>query len=100
MFAESSARLPLFEPPLPVRWYLPPAGRPHGSARAQRDPDRLRVQGLAVLVLASEATRLVLPEPLRDAERVADRIAFFNERVDTEVDGALLERPVTPWSKR
>jgi len=31
---------------------------------------------------------------------VTDRIAFFNEHIDITVDGTLLERPVTPWSRR
>jgi hypothetical protein len=30
---------------------------------------------------------------------LAGRIAFFNERVDVVVDGARMERPVTPWSR-
>jgi len=31
---------------------------------------------------------------------VADRIAFFDERMDVTVDGTPLERSVTPWSAR
>ena len=38
------------------------------------------------------------PEPQREAERIRDYLAFFNERVDIEVDGELEERPVTQWS--
>ena len=38
-------------------------------------------------------------DPRHDAERVKDRLAFFNERVDVAVDGQLEERPVTQWSK-
>ena len=38
------------------------------------------------------------PEPLDDALRVRDRIAFWNERTDIRVDGELQPRPVTPWS--
>ena len=40
------------------------------------------------------------PEPRREAERIRDHLAFFNERVDIEVDGELEERPVTQWSRR
>ena len=29
------------------------------------------------------------PEPQREAERIRDHLAFFNERVDIEVDGEL-----------
>ena len=38
------------------------------------------------------------PQPLDDAMRVRDHIAFWNERTDIRVDGVLLPRPVTPWS--
>ena len=39
-------------------------------------------------------------QPLHDAARVQDMVAFFDERVDVEVDGEPRERPVTPWSRR
>jgi hypothetical protein len=39
-------------------------------------------------------------EPLREATEITGRLAFFNEQVDLVVDGALLARPVTPWSQR
>jgi len=40
------------------------------------------------------------PEPQREAERIRDYLAFFNERVDVEVDGELAQRPVTQWSRQ
>jgi uncharacterized protein (DUF427 family) len=36
--------------------------------------------------------------PLHDALPVAGLIAFLTERLDLNVDGVDLERPVTPWS--
>jgi uncharacterized protein (DUF427 family) len=39
-------------------------------------------------------------EPHRDVERITGLIAFFNERVDIEVDGQVQERPQTQWSRR
>lgn len=38
------------------------------------------------------------PQPLREADEIAGRIAFFNERVDLVIDGHRLARPITPWS--
>ena len=38
-------------------------------------------------------------DPTRDAARIKDRLAFFNERVDVEVDGESQERPDTQWSR-
>ncbi|MBV8952344.1 MAG: DUF427 domain-containing protein [Actinobacteria bacterium] len=37
-------------------------------------------------------------EPIPDAKPIAGRVAFFNERVDIVLDGAVQERPRTPWS--
>jgi uncharacterized protein (DUF427 family) len=39
------------------------------------------------------------PEPELDGGPIRDLICFFNERVDLEVDGQTLERPVTQWSR-
>jgi hypothetical protein len=30
---------------------------------------------------------------------VGDRVSFFNERVELELDGAVQERPQTQWSR-
>ena len=38
-------------------------------------------------------------DPQHDAEPVRELIAFYNERVDLEVDGESTERPVTQWSR-
>ncbi len=35
----------------------------------------------------------------RDAEAIRGRIAFYNERIDVEVDGLGQGRPQTPWSR-
>ena len=38
-------------------------------------------------------------EPRHEAARIAGYLAFFNERVDIEVDGEPQERPQTQWSR-
>ena len=38
------------------------------------------------------------PDPIPEQPRLKDLIAFFNERVDIEVDGEREERPHTQWS--
>jgi uncharacterized protein (DUF427 family) len=102
VLAESSRPCVLFEPPLPVRYYLP-------------------AEDVRTDLLAPSATRTwcaykgeasywslagmgdvawTYPQPLREAAEVTDRIAFFNEHVDVVVDGRRVERPVTPWSRR
>ena len=102
LLAESRAPYLLFEPPLPVRYYL---------AREDVDMERLRpsdsvtfcaYKGRASYYSGAGQDDLAWTyrDPLHDAARVKDRIAFFNERVDLVVDGVAQERPVTPWSRR
>jgi uncharacterized protein (DUF427 family) len=102
ILAESSNPYLLFEPPLPVRYYLP---REHVRTDLLR-PSETRTfcayKGRASYWSAAGADDVAWTyrEPLREAAEVTDRLAFFNERVDVVVDGKLLERPVTPWSQR
>lgn len=37
-------------------------------------------------------------QPIPDAAPIAGLVSFYNERVDIVVDGALQDRPTTPWS--
>ena len=39
-------------------------------------------------------------EPEREVEPIRDRIAFYNEFVDIELDGEPQERPASPFSRR
>lgn len=101
LLAESSRPHLLFEPPLPVRYYLPAE-----DVRAELDPSEKRTfcayKGEAsYLSVEGEAdVAWIYRAPLREAAELTNRVAFFNERVDIAVDGTPLERPVTPWSAR
>jgi uncharacterized protein (DUF427 family) len=100
--AESNRPCLLFEPPLPVRYYLP-----REDVRTDLlEPSDTRT----ACAYKGEASYFALPgagdvawtyvQPLREASEVTRRVAFFNEHVDILVDGEPLERPVTPWSRR
>jgi uncharacterized protein (DUF427 family) len=102
VIADSSNPYLLFEPPLPVRYYLP---------REEVRTDLLTPsEKTTVCAYKGRAAYWSLPadhdmvwsyvEPLREASEIAGRFAFFNERVDVVLDGKRLERPVTPWSPR
>jgi uncharacterized protein (DUF427 family) len=102
VLGETSRPYLLLEAPLPVRFYLP---------REDVDLEALRPsETRTVCAYKGEASYWSLPaeddlvwtyeRPLREAAEVTGRLAFFNERVDLVVDGDLLERPVTPWSRR
>jgi len=102
LLAESNDPYMLFEPPLPVRYYLPAADVRTDLLTPSDTRTFCAYKGEAsYLSLPDEADiAWTYPAPLREASVVTERIAFFDERVDVSVDGAPLERPVTPWSPR
>ena len=102
--ASTSAALMLLETHLPMRYYIPPydvesalfvpsetrstcAYKGHASYYSTADG---RPQGRDIA--------WTYPQPLDDALRVRDHVAFWNERCDILVDDVLQPRPVTPWS--
>jgi uncharacterized protein (DUF427 family) len=101
VLAESASPRLLFEPPLPVRFYLDPADVDTGRLRASDTVTWCAYKGRASYLATPDGRDVAwfYPEPLHDAEGVRGRIAFFNERVDLVVDGVAQERPVTPWSR-
>jgi uncharacterized protein (DUF427 family) len=102
VLAESSTPCTLFEPPLPVRHYLPTGDVRTELLQPSETVTYCAYKGRATYwSLEGEAdVAWTYREPLRDASEVAGRIAFFDERVDVIVDGERLDRPVTPWSRR
>jgi uncharacterized protein (DUF427 family) len=100
LLAESSAPYLLFEPPLPVRYYLPVEDVRTDLLRASDTRTFCAYKGQASYwSLDGDDVAWTYVEPLREATEVTGRIAFFNERVDVVVDGERMERPVTPWSR-
>jgi uncharacterized protein (DUF427 family) len=101
ILAETIAPYLLFEPPLPVRYYFAPEDVRTDVLRPSPTSTFCAYKGEAsYLSLDGEDVAWSYPAPLREAAEVTGRIAFFNEHVDIVVDGAPLERPVTPWSRR
>lgn len=101
LLAESTSPYLLFEPPLPVRYYLPPEDIVPGVLDRSETRTFCAYKGQASYwSLDGEDVAWSYPQPLREAVEVTDRIAFFNERVDLAVDGNEMKRPRTPWSGR
>ena len=103
VLAESRRARVIYETGLPPRWYVPVE-----DVVAELRPTELETvcayKGFANYwaVGAGDGAHVNLAwtyrEPLHDAAAVADHVAFFNERVEIEVDGEV-EPPVrTPWS--
>jgi uncharacterized protein (DUF427 family) len=106
VIAESHNPLAVFETGLPVRWYFAPE-----DVRAEALVPSDRQTGCAYKGFASynsvqaggeveEDLVWFYPKPTRDVERIKGRLAFFNERIELEVDGEPQDRPVTQWSPR
>jgi uncharacterized protein (DUF427 family) len=101
VLAESTSPYMLFEPPLPVRYYLPASDVSLDRLAPSATRTYCAYKGQASYwSIEDEDIAWTYREPLREAAEVTDRIAFFNERVTVRVDGRELERPVTPWSRR
>jgi uncharacterized protein (DUF427 family) len=102
LLAESSDALFLFEPPLPVRYYLPPEDVRTDLLRPSDTRTFCAYKGQASYWSFRDEDDLAwsYPEPLREAAEATGRIAFFNELVDITVDGERVRRPQTPWSRR
>jgi uncharacterized protein (DUF427 family) len=101
---ETSRAKVIFEAGLPPRWYLPREDVREHLLRPTDTETGSAYMGFASYWSVSlgdrEETDLAwsYPEPRREVAPVAGMIAFFNERVDVELDGELQERPLTPWS--
>ena len=100
--AESTRPCLLFEPPLPVRCYLPREDvRTDLLATSEtRTACAYKGQASYLSTATDDDVAWYYPEPLREAAEITGRIAFFNERADVMIDGERRERPVTPWSRR
>jgi uncharacterized protein (DUF427 family) len=102
VLAESSRPVLVFEPPLPVRYYLPAEDVRTDLLVPSDRRTRCAYKGEAsyLSLPGFDGVAWFYPAPLREAGEIKDRIAFFDEHADITVDGRALERPVTPWSRR
>lgn len=102
--ADTTRAVVLFETSLPPRWYLPREDVDADALREVQDTSLCPYKGTASYYAVEADGQLedvlawTYPEPLREVEPIAGRIAFFDERVDVTLDGEAQERPRTPWS--
>src|SRR4051812_10272336 len=99
--AESRRTKVLFEAGLPPRWYFP---REDVRMDLLADSDKQTTcayKGFASYSSVGDQDDVAWTylDPLHDALPVKGLIAFFNERVDLEVDGEKADRPHTQWSR-
>jgi uncharacterized protein (DUF427 family) len=99
--ADSRRTKVLFEAGLPPRWYFPPEDVRRDLLENSSKRTTCAYKGHASYWSVGDERDIAwtYKEPLYDAQPVKDMIAFFNERVDLEVDGERGERPQTQWSR-
>jgi uncharacterized protein (DUF427 family) len=104
VLADSTSPRLLFETGLPTRYYVP---RTHvrmdlleRSRTVTHCPYKGRAETWNVRVDQTLHGDLAwsYPAPLPESQKVAGLIAFYNEKLDIEVDGVLQERPTTKFS--
>jgi uncharacterized protein (DUF427 family) len=102
--ADSVRARALFETGLPTRYYFPPEDVRLDFLEPSPKRTRCAYKGSASYWHVRAGGELhddlawAYPDPHHDAEPVRDLIAFFNERVDLDVDGEAQDRPRTQWS--
>ena len=103
VLADSTQTRVIFETSLPPRWYFL-----REDVAAELIPSDLttvcaykghaRYWSVETPAGAQENIAWTYDAPLHDAAIIAGYVAFFDERVEVEVDGERVERPQTPWS--
>ena len=103
--AESDRPVLLDETGLPTRYYLP---REHVRADLLRPtnsetvcPFKGQASYWSATIDGEEHRDLAwaYDRPIEGMEGITGLVCFYAERVDTTVDGELLDRPESPWSK-
>ena len=102
--AETERPKILFETGLPPRYYIPPEDVREDVLVESEKTTRCPYKGIAsywsVEAGGERVDDLVwyYPEPIPETVKIKGHLAFFNEKVDLEVDGEEQERPQTRWS--
>lgn len=102
--ADSRQPVLLFETGLPTRYYLPREDVDSDLLVPSETTSRCPYKGKAWYCGVEADGKLhedlvwTYPEPEPAVEKIAGRLAFFDEKVDVEVDGEPQERPRTKWS--
>ena len=105
LVAETRRPRMLFETSLPVRYYIPRLDVKMELLEPSQTISRCPYKGVASYWSVHTGDK-VHPDlawsyksPIPECPKIENLIAFFNERVDLDVDGERLERPRTPWSE-
>jgi uncharacterized protein (DUF427 family) len=101
--AESRSPRILFETGLPVRYYLPISDLRMDLLRPSQTSTHCPYKGTAGYWSVEVNGKLyedyvwIYRAPLPESQKIAGLACFYNEKVDLYVDGALQERPRSPF---
>src|SRR5262249_44437951 len=105
LVAASARVTALYETALPVRYYFPWADVRRDLLPRSETVTECAYKGAATHWSVTIAERVVEDvawsyehDVRREGEAIRGLIAFYNERVDMDLDGVRLERPRTKWS--
>jgi uncharacterized protein (DUF427 family) len=96
----------LFETRLPTRYYIPPEDVrmdllvPSDKTTACPYKGRARYYSVKIGDQVYQDLVWSYPDPIAECPKIKGLLCFFNEHVDEiRVDGKVVPKPVTPWSK-
>ena len=105
--AESDRGHFLFETNLPVRYYLPRKDVRMDLLTSSETRTRCPYKGEAAywsVEIGGKTFEDIIwsyPEPIPECPKIKDLMCFYNENVDSiSVDGTVVDRPETPWSRK
>lgn len=102
--AETRRPTLLFETGLPTRYYIPKVDTRLDLLEPTDTTSQCPYKGRAVYWSVRAGGQLhkdlvwSYPFPIPECPKIENLLAFYNEKLDIYVDGALQERPKTPWS--
>jgi uncharacterized protein (DUF427 family) len=106
VLAESTSVVGLYETSLPPRWYFPREDVRTDLLERSDTLTRCPYKGQATHWSARVGDGLTPDvgwsydgEVRPEATGIRGRVAFYDERVDVDLDGVRQERPKTPWSR-
>ncbi|OJD33666.1 uncharacterized protein BKCO1_2800051 [Diplodia corticola] len=101
LVAHATSAYHLFETGLPPRYYLPPTSVDPGVLRPSATKTKCPYKGEAEyydVVVGEEVVKDVVwfyRNPTQESALIVGALCFYNEKVDIELDGEMLERPKT-----
>ena len=104
LVAETGRPRLLFETDLPVRYYFPRLDVRMDLLEPTDSVSRCPYKGVASYWSVRAGGKVhkdiawSYKSPIPECPKIENLIAFYNEKVDIEVDGRAVERPMTPWS--